>query len=268
MNSSVRDYTQVHNDFFRRLSPGFVMVVVSVFERLFAAARQECVANNEPHLVLMATQRLLAKVPQWTNQQQVEVLAAARRSTEHFDDLILACVQSHARIYQECYGQSASISSSDVTPKGFVHAVLVHSARGFYVQPQKLADDRHPSIRRENRAASRRIVVEAIRTAILQYMPMQRIVSKMPPHPITGVVRPTRPHEAVYGDAEEVVEEEDDEGVIEGEDAVEDGDAVEDAVEDATEDEDAVEDATEDVVEEDAGDEYAESPENPFRAIR
>lgn len=253
MDSSVRDYTQVHNDFFRRLSPGFVTAVVSVFERLFAAARQECVANNEPNLVLMATQRLLAKVPQWTNQQQVEVLSAARRSTEHFDDLVLACVQSHARIYQECYGQRASVSSSDVTPQGFVHAVLVHSARGFYVQPQTLADDITPSIRRENRAASRRTVVEAIRTAILQYMPMQRIVSSMPPHPITGATHTTPTHGVVYEDA------------AEAEDAVEYAVEAEDAAEYAVEAEDDVEDDDE---AEDAVEDDDEAPQNPFRAIR
>ena len=240
---SGQDLNRIHDDFMGTLVRMCRTPLVQVFRDAFRRTYLDCESNRQPSLVLRAMQSQLREVPTWGSPQINAVYKTIRLASPHVDDVVEACVDSRGAIYEACYGvpvrtlDAAGDASSTTTTaaaagassrgrgrssrdkkaraKEFVHGALVHAARFFYTEPQRLHKDPNPTIARANLRRCKEIVSESLRLAVYDMVPVMDLLRHLPSHPTACAALVSRP--AVQDDdatENDIVVREDGGGVV------------------------------------------------------
>ena len=209
---SIDDHTRVHDDFMSRLVRATRPGILTTFHTMFRCALTECQSSDQPQLVLIATQRLLTGVPNWPPVRIREIHQTIADKCPDFDLLIDATLSSRLAMYVRCYGMSRTFDR--MNPTDFIHTVLIRCARKFYINPQRLHEDSDPTIRRNNFQVCEQIVSSAVREVVQSYIPIRKVITRLPPQPIGDIANACAPVETKQRQSDYDSENEGEDGAV------------------------------------------------------
>ena len=147
--SAVRCESMIYTNMFDELNRSLRFHVLAKLQGFFKIARQECDANGQPQLILLSTQRLLSRIPSWTNAQVADMHRAISNVCDDVGIKISSCVLSRIAVFEKCYNVNVRSDKDPVDVAVFVHRLFIEAGRIFYMCPQNLCKDSNPTIHQQ-----------------------------------------------------------------------------------------------------------------------
>ena len=184
----------VHDNLLKELIAMIRFHAVNKLQGFFKTAQNECDDNGQPHLVLIATQRLLARIPSWTNAQVQGVYRSFANVTDNLDVLVTGCIDTRVAVFERCDRVSVRDPHEAIDVPAFIHRFFIESGRIFYMCPQILGIDSNPTIRQQNMRTCMDNIKEAVHRTMAFVRPMATMVKRLPkcPDPTTAQPRPRK----------------------------------------------------------------------------